>query len=105
MFKYTVRLNTQWDCDAVIDRVEVERETAKSVWIRGRKNAKSSEYASYYDSWDDARNALLVQQRLRIDSLRRQLELANGRMANIKGMRDNKPGPGLERDFDTDHRP
>jgi len=36
--------------DSQVYTVEVERETESSVWIKGRRNAKVSEYSQYFDT-------------------------------------------------------
>lgn len=86
MKKYRARINRRCDCDAVIEEVEVEKETDKSVWINGQRSAKHSDYANYYDSWDIAHAALLAQQKSHVQSMRRRLERSTGLLGNIKGM-------------------
>jgi hypothetical protein len=36
--------------DSQVYTVEVEKETASSVWIKGHRNAKVSEYSQYFDT-------------------------------------------------------
>jgi hypothetical protein len=48
-----------WGVPAYIEEVEVERETESSVWIKGRRNAKVTDYAMYFDTWEDAHDYLL----------------------------------------------
>lgn len=87
MTKFKARICTQWDLEARIERVEIERETEKSVWICGNRNAKRSEWYNYYDTWEDAHKALLNQQKACVDSLRLRLERSKGVLGNIKGMK------------------
>lgn len=42
-----------------IMRVDVSRRTEKSVWINGRRRARTSDWSTYHDTWEDARNHLL----------------------------------------------
>jgi len=44
----------RWSITAKIEEVEVEREMESSVWIKGRRNAKVTEFDMYFDTWDDA---------------------------------------------------
>lgn len=39
--------------------VEVQRGSDTNVWINGRRRAKKSDVCSYYQSWDEARQALV----------------------------------------------
>jgi hypothetical protein len=76
MKKYKARLSRRWNCDAKITEVEVERETDASVWIDGRRSKKESEYETYFDSFEQAKTALLDRQQSRIYGLRAQLDNA-----------------------------
>ena len=65
--------------------VEVERETESSVWIDGRKKAKRSTYLNYFDTYDEAKDRLLIRAKaehstalLLQDKAKRQLEFVNG---------------------------
>lgn len=82
-----VKYKTRWD---KIEPVEVERETANCVWVKGRRAAKASSWDSYYDSWAEAHARLVVEQEEAVASLRRQLEAANGKLGQIKGMKPPK---------------
>jgi hypothetical protein len=44
----------QWIISGKIEEVEVERETASSIWINGRRNSKVGDFYMYFDTWDDA---------------------------------------------------
>lgn len=69
-----------------IKRVECERETESSVYINGRRSSKVSSYERYHDSWAEAHAFLVTKQQYEIDSLRRKLEQANGKLGQLKGM-------------------
>lgn len=79
-----VKYRTRWD---QIERVEVDRETESSVFINGRRSAKVSGYENFHDSWAAAHACLLAKHQLQVNQLRRQLEAANGKLGNIKGMK------------------
>ena len=87
MKKYKVRLNHRYGCEAKIQEIEVDRETDKSIWIKGQRLAKLSEYANYYNTWDEAKNALLGCQATYVRSIRLRLESANGALGKIQRLR------------------
>lgn len=70
-----------------IEKIEVERETDSSVWIKGRRSVKDSSWLKYFDSWEDAHSFLLQKAEKNLISARRSLERAQGEHGNIKGMK------------------
>jgi hypothetical protein len=72
----------------LIERVAVEKETESSVWINGRRNAKKTDYHSYFDTWDDAKRHLLTVAEKKVVGIRLNLERANDELGNIKGLRE-----------------
>lgn len=79
-----------------IKKVEVDRETESSVWLsvdgkevlRERRAAKRSEFRSYFDTWDDAKNHLIEMHEGKVAHARAVLKTANDRLGNIKGMKN-----------------
>lgn len=67
--------------------VEVDRETGSSVWVGGRRRAKRSDHESYFDTWEEARNYVLIKAQVRVDAARRHLEREKSDLGNIKGMK------------------
>lgn len=70
--------------DPEISKVEIDKETEKSIWINGRRYAKASSYESYFDSWNEAaQSALSVHKKIanevesRLDCQREILEKIN----------------------------
>ena len=61
--KYVARISYKWGSSAEIKEVEVEKETDKSVWINGRRTAKETEYATFFDSFEAAKKALISRQK------------------------------------------
>ena len=55
-----------------------------------RRTAKLSDYESFFLTWDEAHSYLLGRADAKVSQARRQLELANATLGNIKGM---KPPP------------
>lgn len=95
MIKYKINLNGHRFMPAArIAPVEVERETKTSVWISGDRKNKRSRWENYYDTWEEAHAALKSQAESVVDNVRVQLANANGKMGNIKGMKE----PGKEKE-------
>lgn len=70
-----------------ITAIEIERETDSSVWIGGRRSAKSTEYDNYFDTWDEAHKFLLDKAGALLDAARHRLQQAQAAHGNIKGMK------------------
>ena len=81
---------TRW---GKIEPVEVIRATKKFVVVqaaigsRERKEAKESDWSSYFETWEGAHGYLMEKARRKVESLRLQLQQANGELGNIKGMK------------------
>lgn len=89
MKKYRAILS-KWTPDTGIVAVEVERETARFIWIEGRRRAKRSEYYSYYDTWQEAKYVLQKCTQNRVDALERDLERMKTTLEYIKGVSEAK---------------
>lgn len=73
--------------DARIEQVEVEKETASCVWIKGRKRAKATDYHFYFDTFDQAKQKMIEIAQAKVDGLQRQLDNAKGFLGNCKGIK------------------
>lgn len=82
MIKYRV-----WIRFNEIKPVEVERETKTSVWVDGTRNAKMSNHYCYFGTWEEAHAFLLAKAEEDCTRIRRQLEYANSKLGNVKGMK------------------
>ena len=72
-----------------IEPTEIIKETEKTIFLRGgRKERKVSEWGSWHDTWEDARQALLSRAEGDVASARLRLQGANGKLGNIKGMKN-----------------
>lgn len=71
-----------------ISAIDVERETDQSVWINGRRQAKASNYEAIYDSWTEARDALLHKAEHSLQSRQAQLQRAQDELEHIKGLKE-----------------
>jgi len=72
--------------NSLIERIEVERETDSSVWIKGRRCAKASSYNNYFDKWDQAKDYLLKGALRNRDNKRHQLDRADKELKKIKAL-------------------
>lgn len=70
-----------------IKEIDLDRATASSVWIDGRRRARESEYEAYFDTWDEARKHLLFIYEKRVAQARSQLQYESDLLGNIKGMK------------------
>lgn len=70
-----------------IKNVEVEKETASSIWINGRRNAKRSDYHNYFDTFQEAKDFCIAESQKRVDGARHQLNSANDVLGNAKGLK------------------
>jgi hypothetical protein len=81
-----------------IERVECVRESEASVWVAhlshfgGKPSepsrvAKNTSYESYHDTWAEAHALLVRRAESAVLGARRNLELANAKLGNIKGMK------------------
>ena len=96
MKKYKARVSNRWGCEAKIDEVDVEKETAQSVWIDGRRRAKVSDYETYFDTWGNAHSALMNRQKKQIKNYRLMLQRANSRLNEIKKMDESDMAGAIE---------
>lgn len=79
---------------AVITPADVVRETKRFVYVPTgrpekpeRREARSSEWRVYHQTWDAAHEYLTRKAADRIVAARRALELANAFAGNVKGLR------------------
>lgn len=67
-----------------IERVEIERETEASVWVRGRQCRKRSDYHCYYDTAKEAAEAIIAKYRERLMEAHREMESATKDLESAK---------------------
>ena len=85
-----------------IEPIKVIAETAKFVTTERlalfgnetctRREAKSSLFGrAFFDTWEEAKSHLISEQEEEVKSLRIQLERANGRLGQLRGMKNPNP--------------
>jgi len=67
-----------------IERVEIDRETAASVFIGSRRKAKISDGGGFFDTFNDAKRYWVLTAEGNVGSLRRRLKSAEIRL--VKAM-------------------
>lgn len=75
-----------------IEEVEALRETKDCVYVPRfgggeRRTFKQGAYESYFDTWELAHSHILERAQGEVDGIRANLERANGKLGNIKGMK------------------
>lgn len=84
-----------------IGAAKVVSETAKYVTVEypaifdggkpyTRREAKNSDYSTFFGTWEDAKSYLVTRQEQEVISLRAQLEGAKGRLGQLRGMKPPK---------------
>ena len=74
-----------------ITRIEVEKETKSFVWVKGRQCGKCTEYKTFLDSWDDAKQFLLDRIKGKIHAAQGRLEYAQKELTEVEALE--KPDP------------
>lgn len=83
MIKYQTDSGDRWSVKAEIIPVEVEKETETSVWIRGQRNNKVTQYTVYHDTWEAAKAYLIGVTTKRLGDARGALTTAEANYAKV----------------------
>lgn len=80
-----------------IEPIEVLRTTEKQVRYldeRGneQREAKETDWYTWHETWEAAHARIVADAQKKVDTLRRQLERANGELGNAKGMKPANTG-------------
>ena len=84
------------DCFRHIEKREILRETAKTVifeeesWgeIRERKELKRSDYHSWHNTWEEAKNFLVSKARSKLEYAKRDLDRARSNLQKIERLKE-----------------
>jgi glutathione peroxidase-family protein len=72
-----------------IDKVEVERETNVSVWLKnGRREAKISDYSIYHNSFTEAKEYLINRKEKEIQRYQCEIKDSKQDLNIINGLED-----------------
>ena len=69
-----------------IEVCEVERETDKSVWIKGRRNDKITEFNRFHDSFEEAKQHLIDRHEKNIKRHRDEIHRSESELGTIRKM-------------------
>ena len=67
--------------------VEVEKETAASVWINGRRHSKRSSYENHFDTWQEAHDFLRESAEKNLSKAHIILEQARSKLEFVKRLK------------------
>jgi hypothetical protein len=79
---------SSYSLEAKITPIEVDRSTDKSVYIGGRKSAKSTTYDQLHPTWQAAHQFLMETAERRLLAARNALAREQGMHGNVKGMKE-----------------
>ena len=83
MIKYEANTTREWMPEAIIKKVDVDRETESSAWINGSRRAKPG---AFWDSFQEAKKALIMAAEEYIDRKRRAVIYAEKKLQRIKNL-------------------
>ena len=63
-----------WDSTPEIQPVEVEKTTAKSVWVNGRRNGRDTSHEKFFETHQEAKDWLQERCEMRIRNLQEKFE-------------------------------
>ena len=98
MEKITRYMVTKWRLNS-IELQTIERETDKTIWylyeglngeMHERRELKKSEYCSWFDTFQDAKDYVIKKRKVRIEHLKIDLAEANTDLAEAKKLKENK---------------
>lgn len=61
---------------SLIEPVEIERFTDACVWIKGRRNARSTDFYNFYPTWQGAKDALVAKAEAKLERAKAEVERA-----------------------------
>lgn len=70
-----------------IEEIEVERESDQSVWIKGGREAKVTNYAQIFDDWESAHQLLLHETRQKLEHAKSKMKVYEKELVHIEQMK------------------
>lgn len=71
-----------------IKKVEIERETEASVWIKGRRQVKSSGYHSFFNTFEEAKAHLLEEAQAKCNAAKKNYERQQKLVESIRNLKE-----------------
>lgn len=85
MIKYRTT-NEKWENK--IEKIEIERETEKMVFYEGRKELKRSDYQSWFDTFDEAKQSLVEKAEGRVENCIYSLAAEKEKLSEVKELKN-----------------
>ena len=67
-----------------IEKKQIEKETEKSYWVKGRKRAKHTNSEKMFETYAEAKDFIINQQLKRIEAVKSQLTYLENELEKIK---------------------
>jgi len=67
-----------------IEKIQIEKETKESYWVKGRKRKKHTEYAKLFETYAEAKDFIINEQLKKIESAKSQLSYLENELEKIK---------------------
>mgnify|MGYP001186252373 CR=1 FL=1 len=85
MIKYKI---SSWNIS--IEKIEIERETENTIWRKGHngKIVQERKQGDVFETFEEAKAALLKREIGIAERLRQQLQSQNGKIGTVKGMKE-----------------
>jgi hypothetical protein len=83
-----IKYKAEFSWEPRIKKVEVERETAHSVFFKGTNERKQTQYHAYFDSFQEAKDYVCGIFEDKVERARRSLEVAKSKYGNAKGLKE-----------------
>jgi hypothetical protein len=78
----------RWCYKPEVSIVSVEKSTERSVWIKGRRQARCSGYESFFETFDDAKAHLIGRARGEIAVCQRRLDTARNKLREVEQIKE-----------------
>lgn len=79
--------NVKWGVEPIINEIEVDRVSDVSVWIKGRRRNKVSDYEKFHDTWEDAYKSLVSSAANRLERKQKEFQIARRELKAVKNMK------------------
>lgn len=83
MYKYKT---TKIQPNNLIEKVEIKKETDKSVWTKYGRTAKNGRWDQYHDTWQQAKDYLKERAGFRLDAAHKELHGAKDHYETVKSL-------------------
>jgi len=93
MKKYKVNFHGDFHVNPKIEVVEVERETDSSIWVNGNRFSKRGAWKSYFNTFEEAKAALIEKQKEKNKRLERSLKRGTAVLNEVEALSEPQNNP------------